>query len=240
MLSVVGRLKGSAQRDLSLAARVRHRLAAAAHLSGHLPLAEARFVAFDTETTGFYPHRGDAVIALGAVVCHGGEIQPEQSFHQLVNPGRPVPRAVQELTGITDEVLRAEGVTFLEAFDRFLDFAGDAILVGHGADFDLAFLDHELRRTCRGHLRHLVLDTRRLYHFLYPELADYSLDALLDLHGIPPAGRHTALGDAVLAAELFRRALPALSERNCRTVRAVRRYAVHQSHLTMSSLGCLV
>lgn len=224
----------------SLATRVRRRLSSLTLPPQHLPLVKAGFVAFDTETTGFRPHRGDAVIALGAVWFEDGELRRERSFHQLVNPGRPVPRLVQELTGITDEAVQAEGVSFLEAIDRFLEFAGEAILVGHGADFDLAFLNHGLRQACRSHLRHLVLDTRRLYHLFYPELEDYSLDSLLGLQGVPAEGRHTALGDAILAAELFRLVLPVLLARSCGTVRAARRYAVSQPHSALSYLGCMI
>lgn len=220
--------------------RIRRRPADIPAVPAYLPLAEARFVVFDTETTGFFPGRGDEVIALGAVACRGGDPLPGQTFHRLVKPGRQVPPVVRNLTGLTDERLAAEGVPFLEAIDRFLDFAGEAILVGHGVDFDLAFLNHQLRRARRRRLRHFTLDTRRLHQALFPELEDYSLDTLLRLHGIPLVGRHTALGDAMLTAELWRLALPALADRGCLTVRSLRRFAVFHPHLPVASVGCLV
>ena len=220
--------------------RVRRRLADIPAVPGHLPLTEVRFVVFDTETTGFFPGRGDEVIALGAVACRGGDPLPGQTFHQLIKPGRQVPQVVRNLTGLTDERLDAEGVPFIEAIDGFLAFAGEGILVGHGVDFDLAFLNYQLRRACRSRLRHFTLDTRRLHQALFPELGDYSLDALLRLHGIPLVDRHTALGDALLTAELLRLALPALIDRGCLTVRSLWRYAVYHPHLPASSVGCLV
>lgn len=225
---------------MDLATDLRWRLAACPPVPWAMPLDRTRFVVFDTETTGFSPGAGDEVIAIGAVACRGGELLPGESFHRLVNPGRPVPRAVRQLTGITDEALASQGLTFPEAMAGFLEFADGAVLVGHGVEFDLAFLDHKLRHTCRSGLRHLVVDTRRLHQLLHPELEDYSLDALLHLYGVPAAGRHTALGDALLAAHLFLRLLPVLAERGCHSVRGLRRYALPHASVPVYGLGCLV
>jgi DNA polymerase III epsilon subunit-like protein len=65
-----------------------------------------RYVVFDVETTGLFPARGDRVIEIGAVVLDNGRVA--QQFHSLVNPGRPIPKSVQKLHGITNKMLAGE------------------------------------------------------------------------------------------------------------------------------------
>ncbi|GAW92434.1 3'-5' exonuclease [Calderihabitans maritimus] len=168
----------------------------------NLPLQKARFVVIDIETTGFYPEAGDEIISLGAVVIENGEIRRDQVFHQLVNPGRSIPAVVTELTGISDEMV-ADQPSIQEILPDFLEFIGDAILVGHVVDFDLHFINKELEEHFGFTLPHVVLDTRVLAGGLLPSAGDRSLDNLCRLYNIPAEGRHTALGDALITARLF-------------------------------------
>lgn len=178
-----------------------------------VPLDEVRFVVFDTETTGFNPKKGDELLSLGAVVFQHGKIQ-EETFHRYINPHRPVPPIVTDLTGITQEQADAGEDAALVIKD-FLDFAGPCVLVGHSVNFDLTFVNHKLKRLNCCSLNQPCLDTHWLALALYPGYADFSLDGLLKLFQIEAKDRHTALGDAILTADVLSRLLAKLDRRRC-------------------------
>lgn len=175
-----------------------------------VPLEELRFVVFDTETTGFYPKKGDALLSIGAVVLEKGQIG-KQTFHRFINPHRPVPRVVTELTGITQEQAD-QGEQAVVVIKDFLDFAGNCVLVGHSVDFDICFLNHTLRQLGCRRLNHPAIDTYWLARAVYPAYKDLSLDGLLNLYQLEPVGRHTALGDALLTAQVFIRLMAKLNK----------------------------
>jgi len=166
-----------------------------------VPMEDIRFVVFDTETTGFHPKKGDELLSIGAVILEKGQIR-EETFHRFINPHRPVPRVVTELTGITQEQAD-QGEEAAVVIRDFLDFAGTCVLVGHSVDFDLCFLNHTLKKLGCQALCHPALDTYWLARAVHPGCHDLSLDGLLALYELEPAGRHTALGDALLTAKLF-------------------------------------
>lgn len=174
-----------------------------------VPLEETRFVVFDTETTGFYPKKGDELLSIGAVILEQGQIQ-EETFHRFINPHRPVPQVVTELTGIT-QAQADQGEEAAVVIKDFLDFAGTCVLVGHSVDFDLCFLNHTLKRLGCQAMSLPALDTYWLAKAVHPGYPDLSLDGLLKLYGLEPVGRHTALGDALLTAKVFIRLLEQLS-----------------------------
>src|SRR3970282_2187547 len=96
-------------------------------------------VALELETTGLDPTR-DAIIEIGAVRFRDDRIEEEWS--QLVNPGRPLPRFITQLTGITDEML-AEAPRLQEVLEPIRAFVGDHPIVGHAVGFDLSFLQRK-------------------------------------------------------------------------------------------------
>lgn len=182
------------------------------------PSLEARvadgFVALDTETTGMDP-RSDHVVAL-AVVRWGprGEIT---SFETLVDPGRPIPPASTTVHGLDDAAVRG-APSLGTVLPAFRDFVGDAIPVAHMGAFDLAFLKRSLARARLPALERM-LDTAVLAARLLPPLPELSLDAVCAYLGIPVVGRHTALGDARLAAAVLARLLPELERRGASRLR---------------------
>nr|WP_239004106.1 DEDD exonuclease domain-containing protein [Nocardia panacis] len=100
------------------------------------PLYDTTFVVVDLETTGTSPG-DDAITEIGAVKVRGGEVLGE--FATLVDPGRAIPPAVIQITGITTAMVRA--APRIEAvLPGFLEFAAGAVLVAHNARFDTAFL----------------------------------------------------------------------------------------------------
>ncbi len=164
----------------------------------------ASFAAFDVETTGVDPER-DRVIQLGAVRLEGGRVAARWS--RLVDPGVPVPLAVQRLTGITPSRLAGQP-SLEEVLPEFLDFAGNLPLVAHNAPFDTGFLAAGLRGIGRV-LAGPVYDTLELARLALPAHGSYRLQALAEGLGLAPSAEryHDALADAEAAALLFHRLL---------------------------------
>jgi len=163
------------------------------------PLADVPFVAVDLETTGDGP-AGSGIIEIGAVRVEGGRLG--ESFVTLVDPGRAIHPFVVRLTGITDAMV-AGAPTIAEALPRFLAFARDGVLVAHNAAFDAGHLDAAQRLVAGRPLDLRALCTLKLARRLMPELRRRALDAVAGALGIGAAGRHRALPDARIAAEIF-------------------------------------
>lgn len=172
-------------------------------------LADASYVVFDTETTGLHPFKDDEIISLGAVRLEKG-LELKERFHRLVNPARPVSAKISRLTGITEEMLQDQPDVY-SILLRFLDFTGPSILVAHNACFDLAFINLKLGE-CDLRIINPVIDTAMLTAAFYPNLGEYSLEYLARLFDLDLSLRHTALGDALITANLFMRLLPKLLE----------------------------
>ncbi len=181
------------------------------------PLEELRFVVMDLETTGFTYVNGDEIIAVGAVVVKGGKVKREECFHQLVYPYRLVPGKVVELTGIGREML-VGCPSFFGVLPQLLEFIGNSVIVGHYVHFDLGFINAKLKKCCGTKIQNRALDTSLLARALHPVWDNYSLDNLLAFYHIEPVGRHTALGDAILTAQLFVNLLARLKEQKVCTL----------------------
>jgi ATP-dependent DNA helicase DinG len=97
---------------------------------------EDEYVVLDTETTGFSAER-DSLIEIAAAIMRGPEITAR--FSTFVDPGRDIPPAITELTGITDDDVRGAPDAW-EAIRELDAFAGSRMLVAHNAPFDCAFI----------------------------------------------------------------------------------------------------
>lgn len=168
----------------------------------NVPLNKGRYILFDTETTGFFPYQGDEIINIAAVVVENGQICADQVFDELVNPYRSIPPAVQQLTGISDEMV-ADKRGICCVLNDFLDFIGESVLVAHNAEFDLAFINIKLNWYTQTEVYNPVIDTYKLARALCPELLQHDLDTLIKFHKVTQRPRHTALGDAFMTAEIF-------------------------------------
>jgi DNA polymerase-3 subunit epsilon len=177
------------------------------------------FVVFDTETSGLRPEAGDRVVSLAGVRVRGGRVRHDERFDTLVDPGREVPEESVRIHGITAEML--VGAPRLEtALPAFLEFAGPAVLVGHEASFDLRFLEPEARRLGLPSLAESrpILDTRLLSRSLHGPGESHTLDAVALRVGVTIAGRHSALGDALITAEVLVRLLTLIQKRGILTL----------------------
>jgi DNA polymerase-3 subunit epsilon len=155
-------------------------------------LSDATFVVTDTETTGAKAGR-DRVMEIGAVKVVGGEIV--DTYQQLVNPERSIPRRITQITGI-DTPMVIDQPTMDAVMPGYLDFLGDAVFVAHNLSFDERFLNSELTRLGRPALANDTLCTLRLARRLLPGLKSKGLTRLAQFYGVRVQGRHRALGDA--------------------------------------------
>lgn len=169
--------------------------------SSEFSLKTNRFVVFDTETTGFSFKKGDEIISIGAVAVENGEVT-DTYFSELVNPHRNIPEVITKLTGISNEMV-VDSPDILTALDQFLDFKGISPLVAHNASFDLNFINHKLRKYCGQRLNTTSIDTFVVSRFLRPLEECHSLDCLAHDYDVPLTGRHTALGDSLITAQIF-------------------------------------
>lgn len=174
----------------------------------------ADFVVVDLETTGLKPGPA-AITEIAAVrIAHG---RLTQGFHTLVNPGRRIPAAITRLTGITDDMVYDQP-RIDQVFPQLHSFFGAATLVAHNADFDLGFLNFAAQRVLSASLLNLSVCTLRLAKRLLTGIRSRSLDAVASHLGVSGAGRHRALDDARMTAEVFLIFLEQLSERGVKTL----------------------
>ncbi|MGD9696493.1 MAG: exonuclease domain-containing protein [Thermoleophilia bacterium] len=174
-------------------------------------LASATFCVVDLETTGGAAGYSK-VTEIGAVRLREGRVADR--FVTLVDPERPIPPAVTELTGIDDATV-AGAPRIDRALADFARFAGDDVLVAHNAPFDLRFLNHERRRVAGRYFTQPWLDTlvlaRRL---LAGRVARHDLGTLADWAGSPVRPVHRALPDAEATAGVLVALLDLLAERD--------------------------
>jgi DNA polymerase-3 subunit epsilon len=176
------------------------------------PLADLDFTVVDVETTGWAPDEA-GITEIGAVRVHRGTVVAE--FGSLVNPGTPVPPAITELTGISDQML-ASAPPVAAVLPGLLTFAEGSVLAAHNAPFDLGFLTAACALTGRDWPGYEVLDTARLARHLMAtpqEVPDRKLATLARFFGTPVRPSHRALDDAQATAGVLGQLLGRLADR---------------------------
>jgi DNA polymerase III subunit epsilon len=163
-------------------------------------LGEVDFVVVDLETTGGSPI-DDAITEIGAVRFHGAE--RVGSFQTLVDPGRPIPRSIAHLTGISDHLV-AGAPTLTEVVPSFLEFARGCVIVAHNASFDVGFLNASLLRLDYPVLPTPAVCTAKLARRLvWPEVPNVRLHTLATYFRTRTQPIHRALADAEATGEVF-------------------------------------
>lgn len=156
----------------------------------------------DFETTGLSPAQGDRATEIAAVILQDGKVVDR--YQSLMNAGVRIPSYIQELTGISDAMIRS-APPVAKVMHEVADFVGDYPLVAHNASFDCKFWDAELARINRSRRQEFacsLLLSRRLL----PQAPSHKLGALIEFAQLPVAGRyHRALADAEMAASLLLR-----------------------------------
>jgi DNA polymerase-3 subunit epsilon len=188
----------------------------------HTPIAELRFVVFDTETTGLEPGRS-RLLSIGAVAVQHWQVDLADRLEcYLLADGAGEGAAAVPVHGILPNE-RQGNLSEAAALEDFLAFCRDGVLVGHHLGFDVAMINHALKRLGGGKLLNRQLDTLELARrvaggeLIYRPGA-FSLDGLCQQYHIPMSDRHTAAGDAYLTAILLMKLLARLEKRGVNTL----------------------
>lgn len=152
----------------------------------------------DIETTGGYA-ASNGITEIAVFVTDGNEVL--QQFHTLLNPRYTIPRYIESLTGITNEMVEYER-SFESIADELYELLQDKIFVAHNVNFDYSFVNHHLLQ-CGYQLNLRKLCTVRLGRKIIPGLRGYGLDKICKHLGIEIEERHRAKGDAEATVKLF-------------------------------------
>ena len=169
-------------------------------------LETSRFIALDTETTGF-DYYIDRMLSIGAVSMVRNEIRVADSFEIYVEQSHFDPKTVH-IHGILQHSKR-EKFSEKEAMEQFLTYIEDSVLIAHHAVFDINMINASLNRLGLPNLKNKVIDTMDLYaatriksNFIDKNI-QYSLDDIAEAYTLNLEDRHTASGDALIAALIF-------------------------------------
>ena len=167
------------------------------------------FIVFDLETTGLNP-ANEEITEIAAVRMVEGEIR--DSFQTYVNPHKPIPAEITELTGISDETV-ADAPDLDEAVPKFLAWAGEGQypLVAHNAGFDMGFLRTACKRL--GIERDFTsIDTLEMSRLMLPHLHKFKLNILAKELQAGPFEHHRASEDAAVLGRIFVKLLARLKD----------------------------
>lgn len=171
-----------------------------------IPLDEVRFVVFDTETTGF-KFSTDRILSIGAVTVFNNRIDLKNSIEFFLEQEKSNPDSIP-IHGIIKNH-KYQKITEREALNQFLEYIGDAILVGHHVGYDVKMINIALQRNELPLLKNKYLDTNYLFkktkviNYLLKNDKNYSLDEICQELNITTHDRHNAAGDAFLTAIAF-------------------------------------
>ena len=168
---------------------------------------KSTFVVFDIETTGLNKDVC-GITEIGAVKIENGEITDH--FSTFVNPQMPIPKEIQDLTGITDNMVK-NAPTQQQAVTKFLEFSKDSVLVAHNAQFDTGFI-RKTADECNLDFDFSILDTLMLARCLYPSLNNHRLNTLTKHLNIMLENHHRAVDDAKATADIFLKMLDELNK----------------------------
>ena len=176
-------------------------------------LLETTYVVFDLETTGFNAGGSDSIIEIGAVKICNGEIIDK--FDELIDPKRPLPKKITEITNITDDMLKGK-LDEKEAVSKFKKWVGDLPMVAHNAKFDVSFIVMAHQKYDLGKFTNTVIDTLELSRALDTGYARHSLSALVKRYDVPwdENAHHRGDYDAEGTALVFHKMLKKLVSRN--------------------------
>ena len=174
---------------------------------------DTTYCVLDLETTGL-SFRTEKITEVGIMKIKNGEVI--DSFETFVNPEKPIPPKVVEVTNITDDMVK-DAPKIEEVFPKILEFVGDSVLVAHNADFDIGFLKHNAS-ILNLKLENTSLDTLKLAKDLFPDFKKYKLGIIADKLGITVDVAHRALDDVKTTVQVFNVMMNMLKEKGAKTV----------------------
>ena len=174
---------------------------------------DTTYCVLDLETTGF-SFRTEKITEVGIMKVKNGEVIDE--FSCFVNPEKPIPQRVVEVTNITDDMVK-DAETIDKVMPKVLEFVGDSVLVAHNADFDIGFLKYNANQLGLS-LDNTYLDTLRLAKDLFPDFKKYKLGKIAEYLGIKVEVAHRALDDVDTTVKVLNVMLKMLKEKGVETL----------------------
>ena len=174
---------------------------------------DTTYCVLDLETTGL-SFRTEKITEVGIMKVKDGKVIDE--FSCFVNPEKPIPQKVVEVTNITDDMVK-DAETIDKVFPKILEFVGDSVLVAHNADFDIGFLKYNAKQL--GYeLNNTYMDTLKLAKSLFPDFKKYKLGIIAEKLGIVVEVAHRALDDVDTTVKVLNVMLSMLKEKGAKTI----------------------
>jgi len=167
------------------------------------------YIILDIETTGLYPEQSE-IIEIGALKIEKKDIK--DIFNPLIKPKSPIPKNIEDLTNISDNMLKnhpdAERV-----LPDFITFISETTLIAHNAEFDMGFLKYHILKVLGKELSNPNICTLKLAKALLPGLNNHKLHTIANYYKIPIPNRHRALGDAEITYQVWLKLLDELKKK---------------------------
>ena len=174
---------------------------------------DTEYCVLDLETTGI-SYKTEKITEVGIIKYKNGEIIDE--FECFVNPEKPIPPKVVEITHITDDMVK-DAETIDKVIPKIIDFIGDSVLVAHNADFDIGYLKYNFEKY--GYkLENTYIDTLRLAKAIFPDLKKYKLGLIADSLKIKVDVAHRALDDVKTLVAVFKVMIERTKEEHGKTI----------------------
>jgi DNA polymerase-3 subunit alpha (Gram-positive type) len=187
---------------------------------------DTTYCVLDLETTGFSPIT-EKITEIGIMKFKDGKVIDK--FSCFVNPEKPIPQRVVEVTNITDDMVR-NAETIEKVFPKMLDFINDSVLVAHNAAFDMGFLKHNAS-VLSYEFDFTYVDTLTLAQEIFYDFKTYKLGRIAKNLGIKVEVAHRALDDVDTTVKVFNVMLEKLKERGAKTLQDIDAYGSDEESL---------
>ncbi len=174
---------------------------------------DTTYCVLDLETTGLSA-KTEKITEIGIMKVKDGKVI--EDFAEFVNPEKPIPMRVQEITNITDDMVK-DAPKIEEIFPKVLEFIKGTVLVAHNATFDIGFLKN-IAKNLGYEFDFTYVDTLPLARKLYPELKKHKLGKIAEHLKIKVEVAHRALDDVDTTVKVLREMMKTLKERGAKTV----------------------
>jgi len=180
----------------------------------NIDIMEEVYVVYDLETLGLNSHEND-IIEIGAVKMKGDRII--DTYSKFVKPSRPIPRKIEELTGINNGMV-ASADSIEKVLPEFMEFIGDATLVAHNAKFDIGFIKRDTKKYMDIDYKPSLIDTLQWARDLMPDLNGHGLKTVTKKLGVALESHHRAVDDSQATAGMFAIFLGMMREKGATTL----------------------
>ncbi|SKA90697.1 DNA polymerase III catalytic subunit, PolC type [Clostridium sp. USBA 49] len=174
---------------------------------------DTTYCVLDLETTGFSPVT-EKITEIGIMKLKDGKVIDK--FSCFVNPEKPIPQRVVEVTNITYDMVK-DAETIDKVFPKILDFINGSVLVAHNAEFDIGFLKHNAKELGYD-FDFTYIDTLSLAKEVFPDFKTYKLGKIAKNLGIKVEVAHRALDDVDTTVKVFDIMLKKLKEKGVKTL----------------------